>query len=93
MEGTKRRREFEEALRNAIAKLGREGEDRIDRSYVEELGQRYDLDPDEARKLFVKSKGDVWKGELVESEGDPGWEAAMLESSPSTGISPEDSSI
>ena len=93
MEGTKRRREFEEALRNAIAKLGREGEDRIDRSYVEELGQRYDLDPDEARKLFVKSKGDVWKGELVESEGDPGWEAATLESSPSTGISPEDSSI
>jgi hypothetical protein len=45
MEGTRRRREFEEALRNAIAKLGREGKDRIDRSYIEEIGQRYDLDP------------------------------------------------
>ena len=93
MEGTKRRREFEEALRNAIAKLGREGEDRIDRSYVEEIGQRHDLEPDEAQKLFVKSQGDVWKGELIESEGEPGWDAATLESAPATGISPEDSSI
>ncbi len=93
MEGTRRRREFEEALRNTIAKLGREGEERIDRSHVEEIGQRYDLDPDEARKLFVKSRGDVWKGELVESEGKPGWEAARLEKVPSTGIDPEDSSV
>ena len=93
MEGTRRRREFEEALRNAIAKLGREGEDRIDRSYVEEIGQRHDLEPDEARKLFVESQGNVWKGELIESEGEPGWDAAKLESSPATGISPEDSSI
>jgi hypothetical protein len=93
MEGTKHRREFEEALRNVIAKLGREGQDRIQRTYVEEIGQRYDLDPEESRKLFVESRGDVWKGELVESEGEPGWEAATLERSPATGMSPEDSSV
>ncbi len=92
MEGIKRRREFEEALRNIIAKLRREEKDHIDRSYIEEIGQRYDLEPDEARKLFVESKGNVWKGELVESEGEPGWEAAKLERSPATGIS-EDSSV
>lgn len=91
MEGTRRRREFEEALRNVIAKLGREGHDRIDRSYVEEIGQRYDLDPDEASKLFVKARGEIWQGELI--EGDSGWEAATLENVPSTGISPDDSSI
>jgi hypothetical protein len=86
MEGTRRRREFEEALRNAIAKLGREGNDRIDRSYIEEIGQKYDLDHDEAREFFVKSRGEIWQGE-------PGWEAATLKNVPSTGISPEDSSV
>jgi hypothetical protein len=91
MEGTRRRREFEEALRNVIAKLGREGNDRIDRSYIEEIGQRYDLDPDEASELFVKSRGEIWQGELI--EGESGWEAATLENVPSTGISPEDSSV
>jgi len=93
MEGTKRRREFEEALRNIVAKLGREGQDRIRRTYVEEIGQRYDLNPEESRKLFVESRGNVWKGELVESEEEPGWEAATLESAPATGMSPEDSSV
>ena len=91
MEGTRRRREFEEALRHAIAKLGREGHDRIDRSYIEELGQQHDLDPDEASKLFVKARGEIWQGELI--EGESGWEAATLENVPSTGISPEDSSV
>jgi hypothetical protein len=78
-------------LRNAIAKLGREGNDRIDRSYVEELGQQHDLDPDEASELFVKSRGEIWQGELI--EGESGWEAATLANVPSTGISPDDSSI
>ena len=92
MEGIKRRREFEEALRNIVAKLEREGKDRIDRTYVEEIGQRYDLDPDEARKLFVETKDDIWTGELIESEGEPGWEAARLESVPSAGA-PRDSGV
>ena len=92
MESIKRRREFEEALRNIIAKLRRDQQDRINRSYIEEIGQRYDLKPDQARKLFVESRGDIWKGELIESEGEPGWEAATLERSPATGIS-EDSSV
>ncbi|MCA1730839.1 MAG: hypothetical protein LC751_16005 [Actinobacteria bacterium] len=56
MEGTRRRRKFEEAIRNVVAKLGREGKDRIDRTYVEEIGQQCELDPDEARELFVKSR-------------------------------------
>lgn len=93
VEAIRRRREFEEALRNVVAKLGREGNDRIDRSHVEEIGQRYDLDPDEARKLFVKSRGEIWQGELIESEEEPGWEAATLRNVPSTGISPDDSSV
>lgn len=93
MESIKRRREFEEALRNIVAKLGREGKNRIDRSYVEEIGERYDLDPDDARKLFLDSKGIIWKGELIESKGEPGWEAVTLESAPATGMSPEDSSV
>ena len=92
MESIKRRREFEDALRNIIAKLRRDEKDRINRSYIEEIGQRYDLKPDQARKLFVESRGDIWKGELIESEGEPGWEAAKLERSPATGIS-EDSSV
>ena len=91
MEGTRRHRGFEEVLRNAIAKLGREGHDRIDRSYIEELGQQHDLDPDEASKLFVKARGEIWQGELI--EGESGWETATLENVPSTGISPDDSSV
>ncbi len=91
MEGTRRHREFEEVLRNAIAKLGREGNDRIDRSYIEELGQQHDLDPDKASELFVKARGEIWQGELI--EGESGWEAATLENVPSTGISPDDSSV
>ena len=93
MEGIRRHREFEEALRNIVAKLQREGKDRIDRTDIEELGQRYELDPGEARKLFVESEGNAWKGQLVESEGEPGWEAAVLERSPATGMSAEDSSV
>ena len=92
MEGIKHRREFEEALRNIVAKLQREGKDRIDRTYVEEIGERYDLDPETARKLFIKAKDDIWKGELIESEGEPGWEAARLESAPSAGA-PRDSGV
>jgi len=91
--GVVRRREFEEAIRNVVAKLKREGVDRIERSHVEEIGQRFELDEDEARELFMNSRGDIWRGELVESEGEPGWEAVTLERVPSVGKSPEDDSV
>lgn len=93
MDYIRRRRRFEENLRDTLAKLEREGVDRIDRSQVEEIGERFELDRDEASKLFVESRGDIWKGEFIESDDEPGWEAVELESIPSTGGSPEDSSV
>ncbi len=94
MEGTRRRREFEVAIRDAVAKLRREGKDRIERTHVEEVGERYELGPEEARKLFVDSRGDVWKGEFVESAEEPGWEAVRLESVPSSATdAPDDLSV
>jgi hypothetical protein len=81
-ESMRRRNEFGEALRNVLAQLKREGVDRVDRARVEELGQRYGLDPDEARSIFADSEGTIWQGELVESAEEPGWEAAMLERVP-----------
>lgn len=90
--GISRRREFEDALKHVLAKLGREGVDRVERSRIEELGQRFELDPDEARKLFVASRGDIWEGEFVESDDEPGWEAVDLERIPSVGSTPEEDS-
>ncbi len=89
----RRRRQFEENLRDTLAKLEREGVDRIDRSQVEEIGERLEIDRDEARKLFVESRGDIWKGKFIESEDEPGWEAVELDSVPSAEESPEDSSV
>ncbi len=89
----RRRRQFEENLRDTLAKLEREGVDRIDRSQVEEIGERLEIDRDEARKLFVESRGDIWKGEFIESDDEPGWEAVELERIPSVGSSPDDSSV
>jgi hypothetical protein len=85
-----RHRQFEEALRNVLARLKTVGKDRIERTRIEELGWQYGLDEEESRRLFVESKGDVWEGELVESEGEPGWGAATLENIPSTGRSSEE---
>ncbi len=93
MDYFKRRRQFEETLRDALAKLERDHVNRIDRSQVEEIGQQFEIDPDEARKLFVEAKGDVWQGEFVESDEEPGWEAVELERVPSVGSSPDDSSV
>lgn len=90
MESSKRHRQFEEALRNILAKLEREGVDRVERTQIEEIGQRFDVDREKARELFIKSKGDIWEGDLVESEGEPGWEAATLTNIPSTGRPPKD---
>ena len=94
MEGTRRRREFEVAIRDAVARLRREGKDRIERAHVEEIGGRYELSPKEARELFVDARGDVWKGEFVESAEEPGWEAVRLESVPSSATdAPDDLSV
>ncbi|HVF02903.1 MAG TPA: hypothetical protein VNA27_16385 [Rubrobacteraceae bacterium] len=94
MEGIRRRREFEQAIRDVVARLKREGKDRIERTHVEEVGERYDLKPEEARDLFVDSKGEVWKGEFVESAEEPGWEAVKLESVPSSAPNtPDDLSV
>ncbi len=93
MDYFKRRRQFEETLGDVLAKLQRDHVDRIDRSQVEEIGQRFDLDPDEARKLFVEAKGNIWQGEFVESDEKPGWEAVELKRVPSVGSSPDDSSV
>ncbi len=93
MDYFKRRRQFEETLRDKLAKLERDQVNRIDRSEVEEMGQRFELDGDEARKLFVDARGDIWQGEFVESDNEPGWEAVELKRVPSVGSSPDDSSV
>ncbi len=52
------------------------------------MGERYGLDPGDARKLFLDARGDVWRSELIEGEGELGWEAATLERVPSTAEKP-----
>jgi hypothetical protein len=84
-ENRRRRQEFARGLQNELAKLWREGEDRIDRISVEEIGQRFGLDQDEAREAFVALRGDVWEGEFVETDEEPGWEALVLKDVPSSG--------
>jgi hypothetical protein len=81
-EKQRHRQEFVKALRDELAQLWREGEDRVERVRVEEVGQRFDLDEDDARKTFVASRGDVWEGEFVETDEEPGWEAVVLENVP-----------
>lgn len=83
--GVSANQEFLRALRDEVAELWRRGEDRMNREHVEEIGQRFDVDRDKAREAFVKARGDLWKGEFVESDEEPGWDAVMLESVPSSG--------
>ncbi len=90
-EGMKRHNEFTEALMHELARLWREGERRIDRTQVEEIGERYDVDPDEASRAFVDSRGTLWEGELVEDDGESGWAAAELANVPSAGTSTDSS--
>jgi hypothetical protein len=84
-ENQHRRQEFARGLQNEVAKLWREGEDRIDRISVEEIGQRFGLDQDEAREAFVALGGNIWEGEYVETNDEPGWEAVVLKDVPSSG--------
>ncbi len=81
-EKQRHRQEFVKAIRDELAQLWREGQDRIERARVEEIGQRFDLDEDDARKTFEASRGDVWEGEFVETDEEPGWGAAVLENVP-----------
>ena len=90
-EGIKRHNEFTEALMHELARLWREGERRIDRTQVEEIGERYDVDPDEASRAFVDSRGTLWEGELVEDDGESSWAAAELANVPPAGTSTDSS--
>ena len=84
-ENQRRRQEFARGLQNELAKLWREGEDRIDRVRVEEIGQRFGLDRAEAHEAFMAFRGDIWEGELVETDEEPGWEAVVLRDVPPSG--------
>jgi hypothetical protein len=84
-ENQQRRQEFARGLQNELAKLWREGENRIDRVRVEEIGQRYGMDQAEARDAFMAARGDIWEGELVETDEEPGWEAVALKDIPPSG--------
>jgi hypothetical protein len=90
-ESMKRHNEFTEALMHELARLWRQGERRIDRAHVEEIGERYEVDPDEASRAFVDSRGTLWEGELVEDDGGSGWAAAELANVPSAGTSTDSS--
>lgn len=88
MTSARNRNEFGQALRDVVAKIVREGETRVDRERIERLGERHGVDPDEARRIFVDLKGDVWRGELVGTDDPAGWSAAELDDVPSAGGQP-----
>jgi hypothetical protein len=49
------------------------------------------VDPSEASRAFVDSRGTLWVGELVEDDGESGWTAAELTNVPSVGTSTDSS--
>lgn len=79
------RHQFEQALKDVFAKLRREGIDRVDRVRLEEVGQRFGVDPDEVYEAVAVSRGDLWEGEFVETDEKPGWEVIVLKDVPSSG--------
>ncbi len=87
-EDQRRRHEFTQILMSELANYWRADETRIDRTRVEEMGRQVGLDPEEAREVFVAAKGDIWEGEFVESDEEPGWEAIVLENVPASGPPP-----
>jgi hypothetical protein len=52
---------------------------------VEEIGLRFGLDQYEAREAFAALRGDVWEGEFIEANEEPGWEGMVLKGVPSSG--------
>ena len=82
-ESQRRRQEFVTALMNELAELWREGTTHVEWSQVEEIGRRSGLDQEaETYKAFEAVRGDVWKGEYIESDEEPGWKAVELENVP-----------
>ena len=94
MASAPQRRRFERAIRDELTPLVAEGHTRFDRTFIEDLGQRFDVAPEEARDIFAGSKGDLWQGELIESGDDVlGWTAAEVTHIPSAGRSTDESGI
>jgi hypothetical protein len=81
-ESQRHRQEFVTALMNELAELWREGTTRVERSQVEEIRRQCGLDQTEAYQAFAAVRGDVWEGEYIESEEEPGWKAVGLENVP-----------
>ena len=84
-EGQRRRQEFARVLSDELAELWREGTERVQRSRIEEIGQRIGMDRDETHQAFEAARGDIWEGEYVEDDGEAGWEAVVLRNVSSTG--------
>lgn len=94
MPSSPQKHQFEVALRDELASLVQSGHTRVDRTFIEDVGQRFDLSPEDARDVFVGSKGDIWQGELLDSGDDVlGWTAAEVVHVPSAGTSTEESGI
>ncbi len=77
-ESQRRSKEFAQALSDELAQIWREGAKRVDRPRIEEIGQRVGLDRGETYEAFEALRGDTWRGDFVESDEGPGWEAVLL---------------
>jgi len=84
-ENQRRRNIFAEALRDELAQLWRAGVRHVERSRIEEIGQRVGLDRDETYEAFGAARGDIWRGDFIESDEGPGWEAVILKDVPASG--------
>jgi hypothetical protein len=84
-ENQRRNKEFVRSLQDELARSWRAGVTRVDRTRIEEIGRRVGLDPTETYETVEAVKGDVWEGEFVASDEEPGWEAMVLENVPSSG--------
>jgi hypothetical protein len=81
-ESQRRSKEFAQALSDELAQLWREGAKRVERPRIEEIGQRVGLDRGETYEAFEALRGDIWRGDFVESDEGPGWEAVLLKDIP-----------
>jgi hypothetical protein len=84
-ERQRRRKEFAQALSDELAQLRRAGVERVERSRIGEIGQRVGLDRDETYEAFGSARGDIWRGDFVESDEGPGWEEVVLRDVPPSG--------
>jgi len=91
-ESQRRRNVFAQVLRDELAQLWRAGVTRVARSRIDEIGQRIGLDRDETYEAFEAARGDIWRGDFVESDEGPGWEAVVLKDIPASGP-PDDTGL